>query len=416
MLKYLFLLGIMAEWVFFLFLSLFNLKYQGASESNLYVIYWITILVLSLISLFIYLLNYFKVGKMPKNIFVNFLPIFIVIMLYLISFLKFGYNYTGNGYYAKIFVSMCIPTFLIGYICSINKKENQLVKIVVQFVIFGTGILVISLYRLVSESIVTDSLDSVGGVGRLGIGYLATHFFIVTFYIFVFNNKISKISLPLLLRSRFKYTTIFIMLSIQISTVIFAGSRGPLLNLLLVCSMMIVLKLFQSSIVSFSKKLLSIIVIIICLLQFYNTFGQNYFALSTERTLTLFQLEKDNWAGGSGRESLYPLAYKMFSEKPVFGFGPMGFLSESGAGMYPHNIFLESMVDYGAIGLVVIVLFFIYLIKKYINRIDRNISLLLILFLFFSSLIELQVSGTFIAHARLWFFIGLGMGINNARI
>lgn len=412
-LRYLFLLGIMGEWVFFLTLSFFNYQYAGSNESNFYVFYWILIFILSLVVFGLSLLNYIKLGKMPKYFIVNILPIFIVIILYLISFSVYGYNDTGNGYYAKVFVSMCVPTFIIGYICATKNKENQLIDIVIKFITLGTGILIISLYRLVTTNIGVGSLDSIGGVGRLGIGYLATQFFIVTFYIFLFSHRMENSNLSYLFKSRIKFILICIMLAIQVSTVIFSGSRGPLLNLILVAILMLLVRIFQNNLISFIKKLLSITLIILGFVFIFNNFAKKYFVFSTERTLTLFELDKDSWAGGSGRESLYSLAMDMFSNKPFFGYGPMGFLSSSGTNMYPHNLFLESIVDYGLVGLLIITLFFIFLIKKYIKKIKLNKNLLLILFLFTSSLIELQVSGTFIANARLWFFIGLGMGFIN---
>ncbi|WP_053360968.1 O-antigen ligase family protein [Bacillus sp. FJAT-27251] len=416
MLKYLFLLGVMGEWVFFLVLSLFNYSYAGSSESNIYILYWVIIFLLTFIVLIIYIFNYIKIGRFPKLFLSNILPVLLILILYLISFSLFGFNENGNLYYAKIFVSMCIPTFFLGYLCSIQNKENQLIDVIVKFVLFGTFILTISLYRLITENTDVSSLDSIGGVGRLGIGYLAAHFFIVTFYIFLFyDDKKWNLYLPFFLKGKFKNLILFIMLTIQLSTVVFSGSRGPLLNLILVSLLIIIMKIRQGNIIAFVKMITSVFLIFLFIIFMFNNFAQNFFSLSTERTLTLFQLDEDSWAGGSGREKLYPLALNMFSESPFLGSGPMGFLSESGANMHPHNIILEVMADYGLVGLLLIILFFSFIFKRYSQKAKINTSIFLVLFLFFSSLIELQVSGTFMANARLWFFIGLGMGFINIK-
>ncbi|MBU9675170.1 O-antigen ligase family protein [Planococcus sp. CP5-4] len=415
MLKYLFLLGIMGEWVFFLFLSLFRLEYAGAQNSNLYTYFWILIFSATTIALIVYLLNYIKKGTFPKFFILKVSPIIFVILLYLISFLLNGFDNNANGYYASIFFAMCIPAYLIGLICTSLSKENQLINIVVNFVLLGSIILILSLVRLITGGGANDSLDTIGGVGRLGIGYLATHFFIVTFYLFLFSNKLSDVFKSTLKPNNRWLWFIYLLLAIQLATVIFSGSRGPLLNLVIISIVMVITKVFQKNIIESIKKIAVLIILAFSFFLLYNIFGSNYFSTSTERTLTLFQLNESNWAGGSGRESIYPLALKMFEEKPIFGYGPLGFLSESNLQMHPHNLILEGLVDYGIVGAVFIVIFLFYILKRYSNAIKSNVNILLIFFLFISTLLELQVSGTFMAHARFWFFIGLSIGFTNRK-
>ena len=401
----------MAEWIFFLFLSLFNLQYSGANDSNLYIYYWIIVFSFSIFSLILYLHNYLKQSKFPKTFFKKICPIVLIISLYLISFSLFGYDNVKNGYYAQIFILMCVPSFLLGYLCTEKKQENILISSVINFVVIGTMILTVSLYRLIFSSVGTESLETIGGAGRLGIGYLATHFFIITFYIFLFEQAKKTNRINLLFNLPLKNFFLLLMLLIQVSTVLFSGSRGPLLNLLIVSLIMIIVKFLENDLRTFMKKISILFLVLIVIAQLFKSFAQDLFATSTERTLTLFQLDSENWAGGSGRESLYPKAIDMFIDKPIFGHGPMAFLSKSGTGMYPHNLFLECLVDYGLVGLMVFIIFLSFIIFKYIKSFELNKNILLIAFLFISTLIELQVSGSFMANPRFWFFIGFAMGL-----
>ncbi len=117
--------------------------------------------------------------------------------------------------------------------------------------------------------------------------------------------------------------------------------------------------------------------------------------------------------GGSGREEIYPLAIAMFKNKPLFGYDPMGFLCASGIKTYPHNIFLELLLDYGIIGTLGWLIFFYFIVKNYIVKMKYNNLSDVVALLFISNFIELLVSGSFMANYQFWFFIGYGVGVEN---
>ncbi len=165
--KYIYLIGIMGDWVFFLILTLMGIEYKGFSDSKIYAYYWVTILLISLFITFIFVLPSLKRQMIPKKIVESFIILIIIIMLYMFSFYLYDVEENGNFRYAKVFASKCIPAFLIGVNCTLSKNEIKLIKTIVRFVIYGTPILIINMIRLLRVSPAVSSLDSLGGLGRL---------------------------------------------------------------------------------------------------------------------------------------------------------------------------------------------------------------------------------------------------------
>lgn len=57
----------------------------------------------------------------------------------------------------------------------------------------------------------------------------------------------------------------------------------------------------------------------------------------------------------SGREELLQIAWEMFQERPVFGYGLGSFASFAGGNFtYPHNLFLQVLAESGVVGMVLL--------------------------------------------------------------
>lgn len=62
----------------------------------------------------------------------------------------------------------------------------------------------------------------------------------------------------------------------------------------------------------------------------------------------------------------YGTSWKLFTEKPIFGYGIMGYYEQTGR-IYPHSIYLEVIVEYGIVGLLI----YIFMISEIFGVIRR---------------------------------------------
>lgn len=92
----------------------------------------------------------------------------------------------------------------------------------------------------------------------------------------------------------------------------------------------------------------------------------------------------------------YSTSFNLFLRKPIFGHGLMGYFENTGRA-YPHNIFLELIVEYGIVGLLFFLLMIreiMYVIRKIFNEPDASFGMQAIALSWISLLIATLFSGT----------------------
>lgn len=174
-------------------MAILGLEYEGIDNSIFYVIYWLVITVFALTQTGLFIVTRILKNKIPKNFLLLLILFSTISLLYGISFINFGYNDPGNGSYFKIFLVMCVPASMLGFLFSIRRKELYFVKYLANFVFIATIMLIFALIKIIWFSDTGNSLNSLGGFGRLGIGYLANTLFLITLYFYIFKNVISKV-------------------------------------------------------------------------------------------------------------------------------------------------------------------------------------------------------------------------------
>lgn len=111
-------------------------------------------------------------------------------------------------------------------------------------------------------------------------------------------------------------------------------------------------------------------------------------------------------------DSGYALAYHQILENPWTGTYfrityPFGIWS----GMYPHNLFLESMMTFGILGTIPLCIFMIIAIRKifYITKLEENAEYVKMMFfsvLFLNTSLMLMSTGTILLNKTFWVSMG----------
>jgi O-antigen ligase len=103
-------------------------------------------------------------------------------------------------------------------------------------------------------------------------------------------------------------------------------------------------------------------------------------------------------------------AIELFKDHPFVGIGMAEFMyRQGGKGNYPHNLFIEALVSFGILGILIFWPNFIISFKYSLDILKqrRNIYLEIIAFWFIFFFFESFFSGSLSSARALWFFMGI---------
>ena len=242
----------------------------------------------------------------------------------------YSYSYTAEKMLMvrNIFLYNLIPLslFIVFYRA---KSEFQGIPLQITIMTIITAFIV---YVFVDTSVlvvgVRTTLGRIG-VDSISLAQLAVVSFIMSILQITYNKKV-VIRLICITSA---------LLSLYI--LLFSAQRGPLIGLAVALLLWL---LFKSRIQSSLKPVFSLVLIATAVLAFnIEQFGV------TERFADLARFQEYERYNDIYR------SFDLFSKKPIFGHGVLGYLENTGRA-YPHNVFLEVMVEYGMLGIIVLTL------------------------------------------------------------
>ncbi|MBM7095681.1 O-antigen ligase family protein [Bacillus sp. H-16] len=209
-----------------------------------------------------------------------------------------------------------------------------------------------------------------------------------------------------------KYKLLWILICFSSFIIIFIyGSRGPLVGLLI----FIFIILFLDVKANFFKKMFIFLILILGYIYtfiydgFLKILDFIYFELNLQ-TYSIIKLkvmvERGLAESSSGRDYLYESFFEQIKSNPIFGSG-IGITQEVW-GVTPHNLFLQIMLEFGFVGLVIFIglggLAFYFLAR--IRRVNNDLFLLISI-IFSVSVGRLLVSSDIWLRQELWLFISI---------
>lgn len=306
---------------------------------------------------------------------------FVFIFIFLFNALIFKENakyILGNSFW---FFLMCLPISL--YYIAIENK-----------VIFLNMLIKSAYYQI-----------------ALGFFYTVSTNYTIPEYDMVFSYQIMIPIIILFYKIYNKFNIIdFILIIFGVSSIVIIGSRGPILSIILFSTIFIFIDLIRNrkKFKSVYMYFLGLIAVFFSFVYFEQILYQvNMFLIKfgiSSRTMIL--LSGGNADFSTGRSYIYKLVIQKILEKPVLGYGLAGdriFLY----GSYPHNIFLEVLVQFGIIfGSSILTIFIFYWIKGIALNKNKEEQDLAIMF-FGIGLVQLFISGSYIEASNFWLFMAI---------
>ena len=271
-----------------------------------------------------------------SNVFI--LQLFLLTYFIMTAFWMF---YTDEMFYKAFELIILIVYLCITYrICQLP-NVMILVKIIWKyFFVIATILMVISIPSLFAIDTTTERASVLGGGANVFIRFIAICLIQTAYSIIRGGNVSSLLLLPFLFAG-----------------MIISGSRGGMVSIFvamfafMIFQRLITLRMFTRTIGIGIASIAIVVVALIAMPTLYDNIRG-----AAERRIEKYTLED---LASSGREDVYPLAWRNSWDKPFFGHGIGGWIYyESDDFTYPHNHELELFYEGG---LVAVVMFMIIL-------------------------------------------------------
>ncbi|WP_320128734.1 O-antigen ligase family protein [uncultured Sphaerochaeta sp.] len=338
-----------------------------------------------------------------------FISLIIIILLIGIVqvFNNHGYNYEKGKYFIFFWV-FSFDSIIWGSEIGIHYK--QYLSIVIKW--FEIVVFLVSLSSIISisSSILSGNISRIyGGVNYQAASYFSAFAFGLSIY-YSFSGKESiRFSV---FQSKFYQSISHIVIVLLGFCVIVPGGRGAFV-------LMIVYMLLGSWAWlrenKHSKKFYIWLMLILCILPF--VLYTLYFVIQInesiytgfQRAISFIDFKRGGFdlaGGSSGRDRIYQQAFDLISKKPFNGYGLFEYMYHlTTVNQYPHNFFLELLLQGGVFYFAAMVIFLTFLFSKLIKLIKRDLQFVIVLFLFAYPMTNLMFSGSYLDTPLFWYCV-----------
>jgi O-antigen ligase len=305
--------------------------------------------------------------------------LFILILIFS-AFIVIGNSSTSH--FKFISASYIVPSILLGIVFSSDSCDKKQIRKYLLFCMYlFTVSIILYIYKFILEG--TIVLRNGFGAGTYqNAGYCAAFAFTITLFLFD-KNKIVKIGLLL----------------VQFIGCIVSTASGPFVSCLLGVFLYFVdyAKKNKLSI----KQIITIPAIIALVVLVFFYLKDSVFNTAYEAISSFFSFGKGVDLESAGRDDVYGQAFAVILQHPL-GAGLFGYYRYM---EYPHNIFLETMLQGGIIYTALMVFVIILMTKKYVFYKEKDEFAVCLNPIFIVNSVMLLVSGSYMLNTVFWFFL-----------
>ena len=401
---------ILMQEVFFVVTAMFGYVYLGNENSNSYTLFCASMFVLSFIL-------YFKNSIFERKIrFKEVLVLFIAVIIIALAGLEYILSQTINSRYIMTvlyFVCFSVSSILMGLYCV---EKNIVPKLVKYFDVYNI-IAFIILFSIVMNNFIKNAyFQSEGAFNYQGISYILGFTGGINFYLIFYGEKYQ--------RFKFAQTKVFLTFQIllfigQFTACLLTGGRGGFILFMTYIIFTLLIIVQKKQIKKIPKLIIIYLIVLLFFLVFSNVLIDNsLFENSIDRIVSFISPAGGiNWEATSQRNIVYLEAIAMIFKRPLIGYGFWGYLNTA-FGIkwgYPHNFFLEALLQGGIIYFLfslILLIICIYKIKKII-AFNPNYEFLSILAIY--PVINLMMSGTYVTNSLFWFVLTILLSKDNKK-
>lgn len=387
--------------VFFILSSILGYEYKGIEDSSVYVFYVVMVALLGF-----GLIPYYFFGRRIVAIrrieifFLIALPIFVSCSYFLENLLRGASNPVAEKFFSYFFL-WTMPSIYAAVYVSKKNIFNSLAK---WFELIMLIIILSIITNMLLPLAAGFGFSTLGGTTYQAAAYFASYAFGLNLYFLFYGANHDRFRFA---KYRAYRILCLIILPIQALGLLLAGGRGGLV-LFAVYFIYIFFSLIGTSKVK--RLLLGVLVFMLMICGAYLLSpliaGNEYLSAGAGRAFEFISPGGSiNWEGTSGRDIVYEQAVDLISQKPLLGYGLYGLWDY--VDVYPHNIFLEILLNGGCLYLIFSIAMAIFIINKLRKIISVSPENRLIVVLILYPVVMLMFSGTYMTNSEFWFLIVL---------
>lgn len=386
-----FVATLIGQLLFFSFLSIFGLEYRGMEESSGYVIFCV---LLAALTLLIFTSDYFIFRRFSLNLnstILFVLPAFVA----LVYFIEKATAETAER--SLIFYLLfSLPATYIGIYVA---RRRSIVSMAKWFEVLMLVMTLSVITSLILPLFRNEAFLAFAGSSHQTASYISAFAYSLNLFFLLFDHRYQLF--------RFHYTRIYkissyILLLLQIAGVLYSGGRGGFVVIINATLILMWLKIRQEN---YGLKKISTILLFFALgfsFLLSRLLQNESFLASSGRVFSYISSGGIDISQTSGREFVYKDALKLITDKPILGYGLFKY---SDFTIFPHNIFLEILLNGGIVYLSFTIILGYLFFKKFKFIIQKEPENILALAIFIFPITELMFSGTYLETPLFWFVI-----------
>lgn len=372
-------------------MALAGQTYEGREGSASYITY----LIASSVPVYVFLLRH-----LFKNRFIS-IPHLLVISLPVIllaTFLAdqvFGRTQSSTSQHFTLALLFACPAAVAGLIAAQPPITAKL------------AIAAEPIMLVFTSAVILAAINTLGGGVDRGIGgatyqtaaYVGAVAYTYNLYYILFGQNLLRFRL---FRTRPYFIMSCILLPIQGFAVLVAGGRGAFILVGIGTLILIVLAVRPRRLKALTRLAVLLILALPILAWAIPIFRSNPLTEALlGRVFAYVGEDGIDWDGTSGRDRVYSEAFAYLDESPVFGYGIFSW----GMDTYPHNVFLELMLNGGIIYTASWLVLMLWSLFKLVSILRRSEYPPQILPLALYPTVMLQFSGSYLIQGAFWFVI-----------
>jgi O-antigen ligase len=392
------ILGMVGSNFFYVMASIFGFEYTGIENSRSYLIY----VVLVLVANFVLFSKSFTVGKgrISSKEFLMFLILSVVFLSYITPSLFTGrVNATATTFF-MYFVAFSLPAIFAAIYTSKFRALFKIAKLleIVMLLLTTSIIIKVIIPYFQGQRLLTFA----GAVYHQTGSYLAAFAFGLNLYFLFEGWHHERFSL---FKSLFYKYFCYLLLIIQVIGFVLPGGRGGVVLGAAYFIYIILSQITRKNLRTLAKVVIFVVFFAAVIILSWPSLMQNdVFRIGYMRATQFIAPGGGiNWEGTSGRNVLYLNTIHLIEQRPVLGYGLYGMWDV--INYYPHNLFLEVLLQGGIVYLIIFSWILLLFIRKLLRmtKTDGRYRILQILLLY--PFVMLMFSGTYLNTPQFWFVL-----------
>lgn len=381
-----YIVTLLSKIIFFVAYAILGLQFEGSEGDNSYILFCF-----ALDACVILTYSYDIVFKKRFKINYKELLCLFVLLLFLIMYLIERSGAIEAKQTIQLYIAFAIPSFLIAIDTAYKRNLGDYAKwlyLLMFFISVGSVLLLPGVLLGLTKGTYQSLSYYCGFAYSLNLFFLlfGDKFRLFDFYRWRTNKIISVM-----------------LLFVQTGVSLMSGGRGGFVIIIVATIVLFLFASKQMRFLKLVKMLLIVFAVCVISIQFLPSEISLLVENGSERVFSYISDKGIDMSQTSGRDDVFSEAIGFISQKPILGYGMFSYLDKTHT--YPHNIFLEILLQGGLVYLFFFIFILIHAVCKYMKMLKVSADNLLLIPLAVYPFVMLLFSGSYLETSLFWFVL-----------